>query len=84
MQEACTLKVRESLMMGLPVYAGYRDVFPKDFIFYREGPCEMANIIKFAREMRDFDKRIVAENSRIHIDKKKLLAEAHQWLSSFA
>jgi glycosyltransferase involved in cell wall biosynthesis len=84
MHEACTLKVREALMMGLPVYAGYREMFPEDFPFYRQGPCNVSRIIKFAKEISKFDRNVVAETSRIHIDKKYLLSNAHRWLSSFA
>ncbi|MFX8895379.1 glycosyltransferase family 1 protein, partial [Acinetobacter baumannii] len=31
MKEACTLKVREYLNYGLPIYSGHKDIFPEEF-----------------------------------------------------
>jgi hypothetical protein len=59
-------------------------MFPEDFPFYRQGPCEMSNIIKFAQEISKFDRNVVAQTSRIYIDKKNLLSNAYRWLSSLA
>lgn len=73
MTEACTLKVREYLMLGLPVYAGHRDVFPEDFTYYRHGPAEIEAIIGFAQELRTVSREAVSEAARPHIDKQALL-----------
>jgi len=45
MKQACTLKAREYLMMGLPVYSGHTDVFPTEFPYYRCGPVDLAAIL---------------------------------------
>ncbi|WP_163833058.1 glycosyltransferase [Spartinivicinus ruber] len=75
MKEACTLKVREYLMLGLPVFAGYRDVFGDDFPFYMDGkPC-IKNILSFGHDMRKASKSAVASASRKYIDKKILLTK---------
>lgn len=73
MKEACTLKVREYLMMGIPVYAGHLDVFPKDFPFYENGePCT-SRMIDYANRCRKFTREQVSNDARPYIEKKKLL-----------
>ena len=53
MTEACTLKVRDYLQSGLPIYAGHRDsALPADFAFFRNGPAQWSAIIEYARVMR--------------------------------
>lgn len=73
MQQACTLKVREYLMMGLPVCAGYDEVFPDGFAFYRKLGPDMVAILDFARETRGLTRQAVIAGSREHIDKIELL-----------
>jgi glycosyltransferase involved in cell wall biosynthesis len=75
MEEACTLKVRECLMLGLPVYAGYHDVFPEDFPYYRRGVADIEAITRFAAEMRGVSRSEVSTAAKPYIDKKTLLAE---------
>lgn len=74
MSEACTLKVREYLMLGLPVYAGYREVLPDDFPYYRRGPADVEAIVRFAQDMRAVSRQTVSVAARPHIDKRALLA----------
>lgn len=69
MKEACTLKVREYLMLGLPVYAGYKETFPDDFQFYRNGSLSIDKILEFAIKYRNTDKNLISEYSREFIDK---------------
>lgn len=73
MNEACTLKVREYLDMGLPVYAGHRDVFPESFPFYRVGPPDIQKIIAYALECAGSARQEIADSAKPFIDKKALL-----------
>lgn len=80
MFEACTLKVREYLSRGVPVYAGHKDVFPADFRFYRQGLPYFSAIIDFAKECRLYSRREVAMAALPFIDKKALLKRLHEQL----
>jgi glycosyltransferase involved in cell wall biosynthesis len=81
MTQACPLKVREYLMNGLSVYGDYNDVFPKEFLFYKKGPADIAFIIDYARKIRIFSKEDVSDASRKLIEKKSLLSLLHSNLS---
>jgi len=50
MTEACTLKVREYLMMGLPVYSEHRDVVERKSVFVFSGPADLTTILDFAKD----------------------------------
>ncbi len=80
MKQACPLKVREYLMLGLPVYGDYKDVFNDDFLYFKHGSEELTEIIDFCRHARRFEKKEVIEASRNLVDKKTLLAELYQKL----
>lgn len=82
MEQACTLKVREYLLNGLPVYASHRDVFPDDFAYYRMGPPHIEQILAYARSIRSAGRREVAELARPFISKSSLLAGLHGWLET--
>lgn len=73
MKEASTLKVREYLLNGVPVYANYREHFPTTMIFYKEGKCNLEQMIHFAHEMRKYNREDVINASTPLIDKKNLL-----------
>lgn len=73
MKEACTLKVREYLRNGLPVYSGHKDIFPESFCYYRVGEPKFKNILEYARIVRFVDKRVVSELSKEYIDKEQLV-----------
>lgn len=73
MKEACTLKVREYLLMGLPVYAGHEEVFPESFQFYRNGPVSFLEIIDFARVVKSVSRQQVSDAARPYIDKVVIL-----------
>jgi hypothetical protein len=74
MTEACTLKTREYLSLGLPVYSGHPDVFPDNFQFYKIGFPKIKDILDYGNEMRKFSKLDIIEKSKIFIDKKILLS----------
>lgn len=82
MTEACTLKVREYLMMGLPVYAGYKETFPDSFQFYQNGSLSVDKILDFARSFRNTDKMLISELSKPHIDKISALSRLSAFLES--
>lgn len=73
MQEACTLKVREYLDAGIPVYSGHRDVFPEDFIFFKNGEASLESILQYAGLMRSASRAEVFEAAKGYIDKKSIL-----------
>ena len=80
MQEACTLKVRDYLSQGIPVYADYKDVFPDDFVGFRKGPPEICKILDYAIETRQLEKKVVAESAIPFISKKRLVGQLSNWL----
>lgn len=82
MQEACTLKVREYLSVGLPVYSGHSDVFPRDFRFYRTGKASIQTILEFERSVRGESRAVISEESRPYIEKKRLLANLYKALEA--
>lgn len=74
MTEACTLKVREYLGNGLPVYASHRDAgFPDDFPWFRNGPVTLAEILEFASMCRKTPKSEVKQEALPYISKEMLL-----------
>ncbi len=73
MAQACPLKTREYLRFGLPVYGSYREVFPENMPFYRQGPCDITNILSYAQEMRSYSRSEVSTVVRSYIDKIVLL-----------
>lgn len=77
MKEACSLKVREYLAAGVPVYAGHRDCFPPEFEYFLECEPNIDQIVDFAVQMRNVDKRQIAVASRKYISKTEILSEAY-------
>ena len=77
MKEACTLKVREYLMLGLPVYAGYKEVFPESFEYYKRGSADIANILDFAKSNRTTSNQEIRMAAQPFIDKIILLHGLH-------
>ena len=80
MKQACTLKVREYLLRGVPVYAGYDDVFPKEFCAYRKGPASISLILSYAREIRHMARLDVVRVAEPFISKERLLKGLSNWL----
>ncbi|MFV5366317.1 glycosyltransferase family 1 protein [Acinetobacter oleivorans] len=72
MKEACTLKVREYLSLGLPVYSGHKDVFPESFKFYKLGKPKINEILNYATDCSSYNRSIVVEEARNYIDKSVL------------
>lgn len=80
MRQACSLKTREYLMLGLPVYAGYEEVFDKSFPYFRQGPLSMTAILDYAATCRDNDKAMVSMQAKPLIEKQALLKNLYLFL----
>jgi len=80
MKQACPLKVREYLMLGLPVYGNYQDIFPKEAIYFKKGNESIVEILKFAHTSRNLSKSEIASMAKDQIDKKELLRNLYAWL----
>ncbi len=73
-KEGATLKVREMLAMGLPVYSGHVDTaLPDEFPFYKNNVVKLKNIIDFAKATASFTPKEIREASYPFISK-------HFWL----
>jgi hypothetical protein len=77
MMQACTLKVREYLSYGLPVYSGHDDIFREDFVYYKSGICSIDSILQAARQAIAWSRREVALEARPYIDKRALLEKLY-------
>lgn len=73
MKQACTLKVREYLKNGLPVYSDYKEVFPEDFPFYRIGKPNINNILDYAYTVNKESKLNISSEAEQYISKVELL-----------
>ena len=73
MKQACPLKTREYLMLGLPVYGDYQDIFPSDSSFFKIGNERIEEILEFSSLTRCLEKKEVANISKKWIDKIDLL-----------
>lgn len=83
MNQACTLKVREYLDSGLPVYAGHGDSgLPGKFAFFYHGEVKLDEILAFAKKMRSVTREQVSNAARLHISKSDILANLYKQLSS--
>lgn len=81
LKEACTLKVREYLAGGLPVYSGHTDAgLPPDFLYYHKGEPVVTEMIRFAKEMRQTERAVVREHAKLYIDKMALVQQLTDWL----
>lgn len=82
MFEACTLKVREYLDAGLPVYANHRDAgLPDEFAFFCKGDANLQQILAFATKCRYVSKSAIREAAQPFIDKRDLLVRFYEQLS---
>lgn len=69
LKEGSTLKVRSYLSMGLPVYSGYVESFPKDFIFYQytNENIDIDSLITFCYKNRIYSKEDIRSHSAKYI-----------------
>jgi nucleoside-diphosphate-sugar epimerase/glycosyltransferase involved in cell wall biosynthesis len=81
MQEACSLKVREYLNAGVPVYAGHKDAgLPEDLDFFKRGAVDIDQILCFAEIMRYVSREKVIQKTSPFISKTILLDRFYQEL----
>jgi len=83
MYQACTLKVREYLLAGLPVFAGHADVFDESLRWYRHGECDIEAMLDFARECAGASRKQITEETLPWIDKERLLVRLHASLLEY-
>lgn len=74
--EGATLKVREYLSWGLPVYATHKDSgLPADFPYFYNDPngVSLENMVDFATQCQNTPKYDIVDASRPWIDKRHLM-----------
>lgn len=83
MREGCTLKVRQYLAQGLPVYSGYVDSgLPSGFPYYHIGMPDVDKMIQFALDSRRFKRGEIRDAASQYIDKRIILRGLIDWLES--
>lgn len=83
--KATTLKVREMLALGLPVYSGHADsAIPREFTYYRIGDPSLREIIMFSNEMRKITREKVRNESTEYIDKLQILKKTIQIIAGIS
>jgi glycosyltransferase involved in cell wall biosynthesis len=81
LNEACTLKVRQYLNAGLPVYSGHIDsALPKDYIFYKIGKPDIRLILDFIDLNVGVNNIDVQSSAKEYIDKSIHLKKLYGWL----
>lgn len=75
LQEGSTLKVREMLAMGLPVFSGHKDsAFDGGFDFYKYSQdFNLVHLLAFCKANKKISRREVRETSKDMIEKKKIM-----------
>ncbi len=81
MSEACTLKTREYLANGIPVYSGHVDIFPREFPYYRVGAPDVRHIVEMSREAMKWRRNDVVNAAMPYIDKSILLGNLYRNLT---
>lgn len=77
LNEGSTLKVREMLGMGLPVYSGHKDTsldesFP---YFLYDSHITLSSLLQFAHKMKNVRREDVRSHARSFIDKKSKMEQ---------
>lgn len=82
MREGATLKVREMLGMGLPVYSGHADTaLSSDFPFYHQvAAIDIVGLNQFGRDMKRHSRSEVRAAATPFIDKAATMQVAANWL----
>lgn len=84
LNEGSTLKVREMLAMGLPVYSGHKDVsFDNSFDYYRfSSKFNFINLLDFANSFKSIDREKVRSSALCFIDKKSIMEKLIEEINS--
>lgn len=81
MKEACSLKVRQYLAQGLPVFSGHLDSgLPVKFEFYQIGELIVDKVLSYAEQCRKHDRVTIREAATPYIDKVKIMQGLVEWL----
>ncbi len=80
MKQATSLKVREYLSFGVPVYSGHQDIFPSSFPFYRIGPPDIDQVIEFSAENNGTSRAEIRALSEPYIDKSNIVDRLYKQL----
>jgi len=82
MTEACTLKVREYLASGLPVYAGHKDAaLPDSYCYYKQGKADADTMLYYALQCRKASREEIRNQAAAYIDKKMLMQKLGCWIA---
>lgn len=82
MKQACTLKVREYLAYGLPVYIGHEDSgFDDNFPYVQQGDAEIEEILLFAKKSKEWCPEKIQLSAETIMSKSILLAKLHEELT---
>ncbi|WP_435337490.1 hypothetical protein [Acinetobacter sp. LH3_13] len=75
LKEGSTLKVREMLAMGLPVFSGHKDVaFNEDFAFYKYSrDFNLDQLLAFCKENKKLKRVEVRTSAKNMIEKNKIM-----------
>lgn len=75
MTQACSLKTREYLALGLPVYSGHEDpAFPTQFPYFIFDPnLDIENLFKMAFDFRAEKREVIRQAAAPFIDKLKIM-----------
>src|SRR5690606_30391945 len=75
LKEGSTLKVREMLAMGLPVFSGHKDAsFSEDFDFYSYSQCfKFYNLLDFCELHKATTRQEVRMAAKEKIEKKNII-----------
>lgn len=75
LNEASTLKVREMLAMGLPVFSGHKDVaFNEEFTFYQHSQdFNLSQLLAFCKINKEFKRAEVRTAAKNMIEKKRIM-----------
>lgn len=81
LSQACTLKVREYLAAGLPVYSGHIDsAFPESFEYFKFGPLDFNEICKFGIQKRQISRESIRDAAHKYIEKTQLVMHTYSWI----
>ena len=83
MSSACSLKTREYLASGIPVFSSSKDAgLPDSFSYYRVEKLTLEAINNFAIQSKHFTRKEVRENSKAYIDKEVLTIRLNNFLKN--
>lgn len=85
LHEGSTLKVREMLALGVPIYSTHIDSSLKDnsMFYFKDSDVDIQNMIDFASEMKGYTRDIVRNSTTKYINKREILENLIVELESY-